>query len=922
MSAKKSRNVDRRGTGDSPTDPSNTEDRADVLAKDTETVEDNEATNCSHAKKYKPHNSPSKKGKQRSNPIKSLKCLDCLRDASGSVETQSLWLCLHCFETRCGRYTDSRHAVTHFESEKDHCLSMNVDSLQIWCYNCDNYISQHLVRGGLESTLHSVKEQLKKLKPPKKETHMEIKTVELPIGEVKNFTFRVIGLTNLGNTCYFNSALQNLLYLAPFQEQLFYTLHRTEYTLVPKKHPDLKPITFQYANNGATEPGDLTRALSSLMKGTKLINDQELVKGTKSANKRFVASPRPVQNVIARRYKKFSNGSQQDSHELLRYLIDIVKDEEIKRLKTAFLEHFNAQDHKAQFKNYPEDKKKLLRKYASEFKNIFVFTGTFIDDVFGGELLSIVECHSCRNTYSVNEDFLDLSLPLPLEKYDCKPGSYRDTKKQKKQFSKAEKKKLKKQDSKTYKKSDLNNTSKQDRELSRETPASNVGSESVDKGEGKTGTDEYSSPVLGSQGQSKESDKHLSKEMNGLNIETTTKPAEDTTNLEGEREAGALSDQIPEATSHCSLSGEGHTPDQTADPEYSVPSIVIDDSECRAETNSSQVDISSEELQSSSQTELQMEAESPDTTASCSDAAEQPIESKECTVKSKQVTRLRKADSHVPQHSSLEYYINKFFSAETLYGDYLCVNCNPQCLSGAEEDKESSSSGEGKEEKESSGESIDLAKCRFTDATKQFHVKSLPPILTIHLKRFSQSGFRLNKVNKHIDFPLVLDMGPYSTSDVAATMDTDCKILYGLRGIVQHSGGMAAGHYIAYVNIADWSTRTKIQSPKLKTDPPSGDNLADTTQSESMYIERGKETGEETGECRMEAATAEPAAEIQTQESTVTETSQSTTHIIPSEDWYYISDSSVSRVQREEVFRSQAYILFYERLPLTPNYPL
>ena len=931
-----------------PTDTSHTEDHSDVLsASKEETCSDtgSEVVNCSHARHYKQPAQNKKKGKQHTNSIiLSLKCLDCVRDKAESVETPDLWLCLYCFHSRCGRYTDNRHAVVHFEANKEHCLSLNTVNLQVWCYECDNYV---LIKGKLESTVASMRTKLKSIKPPKPELPMEIEMVEFPVESVKTgkcSSIRVIGLSNLGNTCYFNSALQNLLYLAPFKEQLFSTLHRTEYSLVPKKHPDLDPITFQYTNNGAAEPGDLTLALSSLIKLTKQVDEQDLIRAKKSAHKRFSTTPRAVQNVIARKHRKFSNGSQQDSHELLRYLIDMVKDEEIKRLKTAFLEHFDAKDHKSQFKNYSEEKKKLLRKYASEFKNIFVFTGTFIDEVFGGKLLSIVECHTCRNTFDVNEDFLDLSLPLPVEKYDPRPKyGNDDTKKQKKQVVKAEKKRLKKQNSKTYdihtfnKKSDFPDTGMQDRGSSREEtgskkPADNRG-DKVDTNGDKV---HESSPIIGSQ--DRDSDQHLSNDMNGLNIDTPTGQPLETKldNLEGER---VSEDQIPESIPDDNLREE------VTEPHSNLPIIIIDKYDCRADnsaedgvsgTDSSQIVVQDTptatrelQLQSNPQTDLPMEVEpaesdlSPHSTASHSETAEQPNEREECTVKSKRLKRLKAVDKTEYQQSSLEYYVNKFFSAETLHGDYLCVRCNPQFMTGDDEDKESISGrdgegegeGEGKDERENSGESIDLTKCHFSDATKQFHVKSLPPILTIHLKRFSQSGFRLHKVNKHIEFPLVLDMAPFCTSDVAATVDSDLKILYGLRGIVQHSGGLIAGHYIAYVNIADWRGHTDIKSPQTQPDSSSGNDVTSTTQCEKMDTDSLAEIGEETRDCGIQVSTKDPAAEKQSHEPTC----QPTTHTTPSEDWYYISDSSVSKVSSYEVFRSQAYILFYERLPLEPK---
>ena len=153
---------------------------------------------------------------------------------------------------------------------------------------------------------------------------------------------RILGLSNLGSTCYFNSTLQNLLYLRPFREQLLHTMTRTEYKLVPKKQPDLETLKFSYSGKKA-EPGILTKELFHLIIET-FSHPEATEKSHDKKTLKKIITPRAVHNQIAR-CKKFSKGSQQDSHELFRSLIDIVKDEEIKRLKAAFFDHFNINDH-------------------------------------------------------------------------------------------------------------------------------------------------------------------------------------------------------------------------------------------------------------------------------------------------------------------------------------------------------------------------------------------------------------------------------------------------------------------------------------------------------------------------------------------------------------------------------------------------
>ena len=53
----------------------------------------------------------------------------------------------------------------------------------------------------------------------------------------------------------------------------------------------------------------------------------------------------------------------------------------------------------------------------------------------------------------------------------------------------------------------------------------------------------------------------------------------------------------------------------------------------------------------------------------------------------------------------------------------------------------------------------------FCDATKQLLIKTLPLVLTLHLKRFLQDGRRCRKNGRYISFPSLLDMAPYCVSD-------------------------------------------------------------------------------------------------------------------------------------------------------------
>ncbi|KAK4482555.1 hypothetical protein RD792_009715 [Penstemon davidsonii] len=96
------------------------------------------------------------------------------------------------------------------------------------------------------------------------------------------------------------------------------------------------------------------------------------------------------------------------------------------------------------------------------------------------------------------------------------------------------------------------------------------------------------------------------------------------------------------------------------------------------------------------------------------------------------------------------------------------------------------------EEEEANSEKLKVKR----DATKSILINKAPSVLTVHLKRFSQDARgRLSKLNGHVNFKDTIDLKPY--------MDPRCnerdKYTYRLMGVVEHSGTMRGGHYVAYI---------------------------------------------------------------------------------------------------------------------------
>ncbi len=80
-------------------------------------------------------------------------------------------------------------------------------------------------------------------------------------------------------------------------------------------------------------------------------------------------------------------------------------------------------------------------------------------------------------------------------------------------------------------------------------------------------------------------------------------------------------------------------------------------------------------------------------------------------------------------------------------------------------------------------------------STKKFDLWSLPPVLVIHLKRFSYSRLYRDKIETQVDFPLNdLDLSSYLINKNEVKKTTK----YNLIAVSNHYGSLGGGHYTAY----------------------------------------------------------------------------------------------------------------------------
>ena len=99
---------------------------------------------------------------------------------------------------------------------------------------------------------------------------------------------------------------------------------------------------------------------------------------------------------------------------------------------------------------------------------------------------------------------------------------------------------------------------------------------------------------------------------------------------------------------------------------------------------------------------------------------------------------------------------------------------------------------------------------KHQQATKKFDLWSVPDVLVVHLKRFSNSRAQRDKIEAFIDFPIEgLDLTEMvQESKIAKQLqeqgedidfgDVDEPLLYDLYAVDEHRGGLGGGHYRAY----------------------------------------------------------------------------------------------------------------------------
>lgn len=104
-----------------------------------------------------------------------------------------------------------------------------------------------------------------------------------------------------------------------------------------------------------------------------------------------------------------------------------------------------------------------------------------------------------------------------------------------------------------------------------------------------------------------------------------------------------------------------------------------------------------------------------------------------------------------------------------------------------------------------SGDSISDYHCdkcnKKVEITKRTLIEKVPNILIAHLQRivFNFDTFANEKINTRLEFPMTVDLYPYTKAGLADPESTSTEFTYDLVGIVVHKGTAEVGHYYSFI---------------------------------------------------------------------------------------------------------------------------
>ncbi|XP_059617458.1 ubiquitin carboxyl-terminal hydrolase 16 [Phlebotomus argentipes] len=822
-------------------------------------------------------------------------CSECSKTSSANSTAEnelescfeydsSLWMCLKCGSHLCGR-SRRQHALNHYTTPRSdqHALVVNTTTFVVWCYLCDNEVNpscpkklfdcvdflkketakvQSAKLNNIEDKIVAALDPVKPLLSEFADNTVTSTASSSPQSKVPSGTNctvnvndlpRVRGLKNLGNTCFFNAVLQCLAQTPYLAEILKESAEPGEQFQLPGgqlKLTDGTEVNLLPISGTLNAWGNLTSTLAETI--------DELRAGG------GVYTPRKLLSQLIAKWPQFSGGDQHDSHELLRHLLESVRSEDLRRYQSVILRSLGYSS-KVDPQTVEGDMKQKIKFYGQQAADRILKP----ERVFRGFLVSTLMCQDCYHTSSRHEYFLDISLPVSMEK--PQPPIRRKTSPEPERVpamskSRAKKEREKEQKAKRQKR-------KKAQSSSQEAPAnddSNAESSSNEQSDADV-EDNCQEDVPKASNQASLYDTNGNDTAKSPVDPEKCDDAPENPNKE-ETESGDVTRSV---LVEVGISEDG------------ANNLVRQNSKTGAAPVNEMKNLSINAKWKYEDGDEDAEADGEDESVSLKRRQTRTRTYSHADWNTTLATRYQCEDGEC----SVQSCMNNFTALELMTGNNKvgCDACTERL------------NGKG-------GKTIN------TNATKQFLISSPPAVMILHLKRF-QIGPRYmsRKLCKPVTFPTVLDIAPFCGSKVKNLPNVDRrqkKLMYSLYGIVEHSGGMREGHYIAYVKVRPQMT---LEDYRWKFPPQGSKAELDQEDEERVRLEESLEKSKFGLDDSDDSSSTSADTGIGEEEGAVGGSEEPDVEPPPGK-WYFVSDSCVKEVSEDVALKSQAYLLFYERI--------